>query len=176
MRKKIRTVMLLIAGIFMMSTPFAVAQPDDAPDEAVLDRLASLYEPVVFDHASHVGIVENDCSVCHHHTTGMPTTDTRCQRCHANSGPAAEVACRDCHPANRFSADYLQLLESEKERFHKDQPGLKGAYHRLCMGCHGETGGPTGCLDCHARTDAGDKMFHAGVYAPAETDTKHTGH
>jgi hypothetical protein len=176
MRKKIRIAMLCFAGICLMSTPFAVAQSDDAPDEAVIDQLASLYEPVVFDHASHVDVVSNDCSVCHHHTTGRPTTDSRCARCHANSGPSAEVACHDCHPTNRFSADYLGLLESDAERYHKDQPGLKGAYHRLCMGCHGKEDGPTGCQDCHERTDAGDKMFHAGIYAPAETEQKHEGH
>ena len=176
MRKIIRTAMLFFAGICLMSTPFAAAQSDDAPDEAVLDQLASLYEPVVFDHAAHVDIVANDCSICHHHTTGKPTTNSRCMKCHANSGPAAEVACHDCHPQNRFSAEYLRRLESDVERYHKDKPGLKGAYHRLCMGCHAEVGGPTGCQDCHARTDAGDKEFHAGNYAPAETDTKHTGH
>ena len=172
MRKKIRTAMLLAAGVCLLSAPFAAAQSDDAPDEVVIDQLASLYEPVVLDHASHVGMVDNDCSVCHHHTTGKPTTNGKCLRCHANSGPAAEVACYECHPANRFSADYLRFLESNAELYHKDKPGLKGAYHRLCMDCHRDNDGPTGCQDCHARTDAGDKEFHAGSYSPPPSAPK----
>jgi len=176
MRKKFRTAMLCVAGFCLLSTPFAMAQSDDAPDEAVLDQLASLYEPVIFDHVAHVDMVNGDCSVCHHHTTGKPTTNNKCIECHANSGPATEVACRDCHPADRFGAEYLRQLESDVDRYHKDKPGLKGAYHRLCMGCHDAEGGPTGCQDCHPRTDAGDKMFYAGAYAPAETEQKHEGH
>jgi hypothetical protein len=29
------------------------------------------------------------------------------------------------------------------------------------MGCHEEMDGPTGCQDCHARTEAGDEFYHA---------------
>jgi hypothetical protein len=32
-----------------------------------------------------------------------------------------------------------------------------------------------GCQDCHSRTDAGDKFFHAGNYAPPESDKPASG-
>jgi len=176
MRRKMRNIFLLSAALFLASSGMLMAQSEDAPDEVSLDSMASLYEAVQFDHAAHVDIVGNDCSRCHHHTTGMPTSNKRCQPCHANSGPSDEVACRDCHAANRYSAENVQRIAGNGERYHTDHLGLKGAYHRLCMGCHAGEGAPTGCTDCHARTDEGDRFFHSGPYAPAESHDEHKGH
>jgi hypothetical protein len=44
------------------------------------------------------------------------------------------------------------------------------------MGCHKEMGGPVGCEDCHARTDAGDAFFHSGSYAPSSAPADGSGH
>lgn len=147
----------------------------EGPDSVELDSLAQLYEPVAFDHAMHVEATEQNCATCHHHTTGTPVVDKNCARCHANSGEADQVACQECHPAKRFEAEYLNQLASDNTLYHVGKVGLKAAYHLKCLGCHEEAGAPTGCQDCHKRNDAGDKLFHAGQYAPAP-GKKSAGH
>ncbi len=55
------------------------------------------------------------------------------------------------------------------------QAGSEGGLSPQCLGCHRETGGPTGCQDCHVRTEVGDAFFHAGAYAP-KAETGEGGH
>jgi len=66
---------------------------------------------------------------------------TICSSCHHKSplGAKKEVPlCSTCHSLN---------MESRKT----DTPGLLGAYHRLCLGCHKEMGiKPVDCTGCHA--------------------------
>lgn len=152
--------LLLFAG---MSLRPGIAQDDIV----VLDDMAQYYEPVEFDHAMHVDSLGDDnCAVCHHHSVGTPLVDENCKRCHANSKEPDSAACRDCHPIKRFSAEYLEEIEQNIDMYHTDKPGLKGAFHQRCLGCHVEMDVPADCEVCHARTDAGDKFFHAGKYAP----------
>jgi len=67
-------------------------------------------------------LVTEDCATCHHHSELDQTP-----------------ACKECHGAP-FNPENLNM------------PGLKGAYHLQCMGCHKEMGsGPTGCDECHAK-------------------------
>lgn len=163
------TVLLLMAGLPLQR---GYAQPDTVE----LDSLVQYYEPVEFDHVMHVDMLgDNSCAYCHHHTVGTPLVDETCMRCHANGGETDSAMCRDCHPANRFSAEYLAEIEKDIHLFHEDKPGLKGAFHQKCMGCHEEMDAAIGCEDCHARTDAGEKLYHTGKYAPApsETPAKH---
>ena len=163
-------------GKFILVVPFLLfftciwvkTASADGPDTVELGSLAQYYEPVEFDHAMHVGLVdENECAICHHHTLGTPVVDPICIRCHASSGETDFVACRDCHPAKRFSAEYLAELEHDINLFHVEKPGLQGAFHQNCMGCHEENDAPVGCQDCHVRTENGDKFFYAGKFAPA---------
>lgn len=153
----------LVAGLPLLS---AAAAP---PTQVQIDQLSQDFAPVQFDHASHVDMVEN-CSECHHHTTGTASKDPDCMRCHDSGSNGERVACHDCHVAEPFSAEYLKKTTENKKNYHRDIPGLKGAYHRNCMGCHETSGGPTGCLDCHPRTEAGDALFHTGKYLPGTTD------
>ncbi|MEW6221104.1 MAG: cytochrome c3 family protein [Thermodesulfobacteriota bacterium] len=139
----------------------------DAPADIEINSLAQLYEPVQFDHAMHVDATSGSCVTCHHHTTGAPAEDPNCARCHRTAAESDVVGCKDCHSAKRFEADYLKGVAENKALYHTEKVGLKGAYHLRCMGCHREMGAPVGCQDCHSRTDAGDKMFRAGKYAPA---------
>ncbi len=139
---------------------------ETGPDSVVLDSLAELYGPVQFNHAMHVELAEGKCAKCHHHTTGAVPLEARCQKCHKGGVDAGVYACRDCHPLKRFEADYLASLDADTQRYHLDKPGLKGALHRNCMGCHTENGGPSGCQDCHPRTKKGDAVFRADVVAP----------
>jgi hypothetical protein len=67
-------------------------------------------------------LMADDCATCHHHTQ-----------------PGQTPACSECHGAP-FDPKNLNM------------PGLKGAYHLQCMGCHQEMeSGPTGCTECHAK-------------------------
>lgn len=158
-------------AIFMCFTTYsAIAQAGDGPDEVIIDSLAQLYEPVYFDHAMHEEVVDSNCSVCHHHTLGTEIDNENCMKCHAESSGADEVSCQGCHSAKRFDAEYLNQLSDDETLYHKDRLGLKAAYHMRCMNCHEEFGVANGCQDCHARTDAGDKFFHAGNYTPPKSD------
>jgi hypothetical protein len=72
-------------------------------------------------------LVADDCVTCHHHSDSGETP-----------------ACKECHGAP-FDPKNLNM------------PGLKGAYHLQCMGCHQQTdSGPTGCTECHGKK-AGQK-------------------
>jgi octaheme c-type cytochrome (tetrathionate reductase family) len=131
----------------------------------VINKLSDDYEPVRFMHRKHAGVVK-DCAICHHRmpksegdTYGAPMTQA------AMADMEMEPAkCSLCH-GEPFDPKNLHT------------PGLKGAYHRLCMDCHQEadqtphqrgpvmyssmvrgpevrpldTQAPTDCLACHAR-------------------------
>ncbi|MDA8163714.1 MAG: cytochrome c3 family protein [Desulfobacteraceae bacterium] len=159
-----RLVTGMAAALALLAVPLAKAET--GPETVELDSLAKLYKPVSFNHSAHVEIAGGDCATCHHHTLGTGKIEPTCARCHAHSGAASAVACRDCHPAERFGAKYLQELAQDVNRYHRDKPGLKAAYHLRCLGCHRESGGPTGCQDCHAMTQAGEAFYRAGQYAP----------
>ena len=116
-------------------------------------------------HAKHANVI-GDCSICHHRmprekgdTYGQPVTMARLQET-----KTVPVGCADCH-TQPFNPKQLQT------------PGLKGAYHQLCIDCHQEseqvpyargpvvssamvrgpvartldTRAPTDCLACHAQ-------------------------
>lgn len=155
--------------------PINQLQASDLPDSVTLDALAELYAGVEFDHASHVSLAE-DCSTCHHHTTGTPPRDPACLACHDLSRAVSAVACRDCHAPNPFSARFLEEKEQDVKRYHTDKPGLKAAYHLGCLGCHQEMGGPTGCQDCHQRTEQGDAFYRTGAFAPQGSSAEKTHH
>ena len=160
-------VFLLLAG---MSTGPVFAQ---GPDMVILDDMAQYYEPVEFNHTMHVDLLgDNSCATCHHHTVGTPLVDKNCLRCHVGSTETDSAACRDCHSTKRFSAEYLAALEKNIHLYHEDKPGLKGAFHQRCLGCHKEMDAAVNCEVCHARTEAGDKFFYSGKYAPEPTAPK----
>ncbi len=152
-----------ILTTLMMALAFvatgSMAQAADMPDQVSIDTMVKLFDSVEFDHAMHTDLGE-DCSVCHHHTTGTGTADKRCVRCHADSEEYVPVGCSSCHVADPFSAENIQQKELDLYQFHIDKPGLKAAYHWNCIGCHEEMDGPTDCQDCHARTPEGDAFYH----------------
>lgn len=72
------------------------------------------------------------------HDTHTLTADD-CGTCHHHSQPGQTPACKECHGAP-FDPKNLNM------------PGLKGAYHLQCMGCHQEMdSGPKGCTECHSK-------------------------
>lgn len=168
MSGKRKTLFGAVALLLFASLPLQQSRAEDSPPKTVvLDSLVQYYKPVTFDHAMHVDMIGSDnCATCHHQTMGTPVLDKNCRRCHANSRATKAKACGSCHPAQRFSAAYLAEIESKPFLYHTDKPGLKGAFHQKCLGCHKKMDGPTGCEDCHARTEAGDKFYRSGKYAP----------
>ena len=155
--KQILTTLTMVLALIAVGS---LTRAADMPEQVSINSMTVLFDGVEFDHAMHTDLGE-DCSACHHHTTGTGTNDERCVSCHANSGEAASVACRDCHAAEPFSAEHINRKSQEIYQFHIDRPGLKAAYHWNCIGCHEKMDGPTGCQDCHARTPEGDAFYHA---------------
>ncbi len=156
----------LIIAVVLVTTG-SLTQAYDMPDEVSLDSMVELFDAVEFDHTMHTDLGE-DCSVCHHHTTGTGTLDERCLRCHADSDEVASVGCRDCHAIDPFSAEHINRQAQDRYQFHIDTPGLKAAYHWNCVSCHEEMDGPTDCQNCHARTPEGDAFYHADVSLSSE--------
>ena len=170
-----RKMLLSVAAALALSGGLMQHSFASGPDSVELESLAELYEPVTFDHAMHVDLTDGNCAECHHHTTGMAPSDENCGRCHQESGEeAAVVACRGCHAEKRFAAKYLAAIEADHMVYHVGKPGLKGAYHQNCLGCHVEMGAPAGCQDCHPRNEKGGEFFYAGKYAP-KPGKKHAG-
>lgn len=168
---------LIFTGILIITLLFAVivhGRNLDIPESIVLDSLVVLYEGVEFEHLMHIEIID-DCSVCHHHTTGTPNSRERCGRCHDGDDVSSVVACSGCHSYEPFSASTLQKKEQNVERYHMDIPGLKAVYHLSCMNCHEEEGASTGCQDCHSRTSTGDAFYNSGEFAP-EKNTQEKDH
>ncbi len=158
------------AGTALPSGREPIPSVADAPKLKILDsplikEWSDVYEPVKFMHAKHANVI-GDCSICHHRmprekgdTYGEPVTMAGLQE-----KKTAPVSCAACH-AQPFDSRQLQT------------PGLKGAYHQLCMDCHQEseqvpyargpvvnsamvrgpvartldTRAPTDCLACHAK-------------------------
>jgi hypothetical protein len=160
--------LLLMMSLFLSVSAYAAMDASDAPDSITIDAIAKYYEPVEFDHAMHTELAD-DCSVCHHHSTGNGTSDIYCSRCHSDYQELDRVSCQDCHAVDSFSAEAINR-QGQLDLYHSDMLGLKGAYHQNCLGCHQEMDGPVGCEDCHAKTDAGEKLFDSGKYAPEPSE------
>ncbi|MBU0481794.1 MAG: cytochrome c family protein [Proteobacteria bacterium] len=161
-----RKIILILLTLLIFSGPFAACLAETGPETVELASLGNFYDAVIFNHSMHVDLAEGKCAKCHHHTTGTAPENPKCLRCHKGGHESGSMACQECHPAKRFEAAYLSEVASNTQLYHIDKPGLKGAYHQNCLGCHQETGGPTGCQDCHARNKKGDEIFHSGEFAP----------
>ena len=164
------------ALLLSMSASYPMAASGiSAPDSITLNAEGQLFKPFAFDHAKHIEMIR-ECADCHHHTTGTLVLDQNCVKCHKNSSATAVVSCRGCHSPAPFSPETLAGQRAEKQRYHLDRSGLKGAMHKSCIGCHAKQGaGPVGCQDCHPRSQAGDAFYSAGRHAAKPARGKH-GH
>jgi len=115
------------------------------------------FGPVRFSHRSHDNFTGGNCALCHHRI-GMGEDDREgmdieemhammdlrlgppCATCHGDLEDIDLGRCGDCHGLPN-EADFPSRL------------GLKGAYHRQCMGCHEEQprrlNAPMDCKGCH---------------------------
>lgn len=175
MRAVKRQMIMAVIGVMLMLVS-GVCFGSGIPDKITINSIQKYYSGVEFNHASHINNLK-DCGLCHHHTTGAQVNDPNCARCHKNSGAQAVVSCKGCHAAEPFTPEALkQQRDKHPPLYHKDQAGLKGAYHLSCVGCHEKMKGPTGCQDCHTRNDKGDAIFRSGKYAPTAPLTPKTSH
>ncbi len=165
----------IAAALLVFGAVPGLIKAQGGADRVALNKLSSLYEPVDFDHAMHTGLAES-CATCHHHTLGEAPVVERCARCHQGGESVGAIACRDCHSAERFSSAYLEKIEKDPYLYHTGRPGLMGALHQQCLGCHQEMGAPVGCTDCHLRTEKGDAFYRSGVHAPKDKPAGKSGH
>ena len=147
-----RRVCVTIVSLLVISICFGkVATASDGdkkqkpPEIAILKSLESKYNPVEFDHETHIDIAEG-CPQCHHqHGGGEPIV---CKNCHSLDSSYFKkhvkytfLPCKDCHGKLNPAIPNM--------------PSLKVAYHRQCFNCHrgmGDIGiSPKGCEElCHA--------------------------
>jgi len=115
------------------------------------------YEPVRFSHRIHDGLTGGDCGACHHRQSsgeddrvGVDIKELHdlmgiklggpCASCHDDMASNPPQSCRRCH-----------RLPNEPDS--PSRIGLKGAYHRQCIGCHERqlkpAFAPAACASCH---------------------------
>jgi hypothetical protein len=122
------------------STPYTYTD-EDIPEAVTIKNLEEQYEPVYFPHRKIVRTLlaetrEDKLAQYFHRQKG-----TVCQACHHNS-PAAKKPprCYSCHGKPFDDKEPLR-------------PGMKGAYHQQCFGCHKQMGikkpDPLNCKECH---------------------------
>jgi octaheme c-type cytochrome (tetrathionate reductase family) len=126
-------------------------------NSAVLGAKSDDYEPVRFSHRIHDELTGGDCGVCHHRfsTAGGDRVGVEVKELHAAMAIRMGGPCAACHD------DMAKIPPQSCTRCHglpnePDAPariGLKGAYHRQCIGCHERqlkpAFAPTECAACH---------------------------
>ena len=134
----------------MLATTRPSTQPlSYGPDTVMLKELASLYEPVPFDHKNHAKMAQmwDGCVTCHHRTpqaatrpatqpATMPTSATAIMAHPDQANTASVPSCKSCHAVTANEADIRM-------------PSLKAAYHRQCLNCHKEWMHDNACVVCH---------------------------
>ena len=127
-------------------------------DNSALNAKVNDYEPVKFTHRTHDVNSGSNCSVCHHRFASGPEdrigedintlhgaievriAGASCVSCHADLTEKKFQKCSQCHAASN-EPDFPARI------------GLKGAYHRQCIGCHqsqpASAKAPTDCASCH---------------------------
>ncbi len=112
---------------------------EDIPEKVVIKDMVNKYGPVELPHRKIVhtlvkNIKDNKLGNYFHNEPG-----TICQGCHHNSPVSKKPPrCGNCH-GKPFDEN------------NPSRPGVMGAYHRQCMGCHKEMNieKAVGCTDCH---------------------------
>lgn len=114
---------------------------EDVPEKVVINTIIDQYEAVELPHRKIVdalvkGLKDDSLGQYFHNGGGA-----LCQGCHHNSPPSKKPPrCASCH-GRPFDAD------------NPTKPGLKGAYHIQCLGCHKAMGlekpVATACTECH---------------------------
>jgi hypothetical protein len=120
---------------------------DKIPEKVVIGKLSDRFEPAILPHGKIVNALidktrGSKLAGYYHREQG-----TLCQGCHHHSPPAEKPpACSSCHGETIEGADAFR-------------PGLVGAYHQQCIGCHQNMGiekpDPRDCDACHVEKSKG---------------------
>jgi hypothetical protein len=148
----------LMASVALLATALSLLAVADGPPKTLkIDGLVNLWGAAEFDHALHAGVADS-CKDCHHKPFGKPMA---CADCHDQGidpksfdhGKHSEYdTCTSCHQVQ--STKELACGRCHKTPFDEDNlavPGLKGAYHARCMGCHARNGVANACETCHEK-------------------------
>lgn len=137
-----------MAGDGATKQPAADPSSDLGPDVVMLDQVKGCYGTVRFEHLLHAKMssMTDGCVNCHHDAkdhvekTGEASVSRGAGSALAGTGMEGTGLvirpCRTCHEANSVIVT-------------GDVPGLRGAYHRQCLGCHTEWAHENGCGFCH---------------------------
>lgn len=125
-------------------TVFSDTKLTDIPEKVTINGLSNQYEAVEFPHRKIAQTLlkkssENKIAGYFH------TSQSMCQSCHHNSPASIKPPkCQSCHG---------KPFDPAKP----DVPGLLGAYHQQCMGCHQAMNieKPMGCTECHREKGKG---------------------
>ncbi len=130
-----------LAGSVLQSRMRATGtyQEEDIPEKVIIKKLSKQFDAVEFPHrkilnALTKGIKDDKLAGYFHEGEG-----TICQGCHHNSPvDKRPPLCGNCH-GKQWDDDNLS------------KPGILGAYHQQCMGCHKVMAieKPVECTDCH---------------------------
>jgi octaheme c-type cytochrome (tetrathionate reductase family) len=126
-------------------------------DSLVLRARSDDYEPVGFSHRIHDELVGGDCGVCHHRyaSTEGDRVGQDIKELHAAADIRMGGPCSSCHDdmAQNPPQSCIRCHGQSNEPDAPSRIGLKGAYHRQCIGCHERqlkpASAPTECGACH---------------------------
>ena len=112
----------------------------EVPETVVMGALSEEYERAEMPHRKIVEKLRQHIRESSTATYFHRSDEVVCQGCHHQS-PAGEKPplCQSCHEREPSGSDLLK-------------PGLRGAYHRQCLGCHQsmDLQKPSDCTGCHA--------------------------
>jgi hypothetical protein len=143
-QKTTKMALNLLKGRDLEAKTFA---PNQIPEKVTIGRLSDRFEPAAFPHGKIVNALidktRNSKLAGYFHSE----KGTLCQGCHHNSPPAEKPpVCSSCHGNTVESADAFR-------------PGLVGAYHQQCIGCHKAMGiekpDSRDCNACHVEKNKG---------------------
>ncbi|HDL03793.1 MAG TPA: cytochrome C [candidate division Zixibacteria bacterium] len=112
----------------------------DIPEEVTIGIMADKYEPAKMPHRKIIDTLMNHIKNSRMATYFHGHEDVVCQGCHHHSPIGHKPPlCENCH-GKPFDQSNLQI------------PGLYGAYHRQCLGCHEQMNIKLekDCEGCHA--------------------------
>jgi hypothetical protein len=111
---------------------------EDIPEILELKDFAKKYQPVEFPHRKIVNTLMNNIKDNKLANYFHSDKETVCQGCHHNMPVTKKPSrCTNCH-------------SKPVDEMNMSRPGVIGAYHIQCMGCHSNMGiDKVGCLDCH---------------------------
>ncbi len=115
---------------------------EDIPEKVIIKGLEDQYEPVELPLRKIVKTLLNNINDNKLASSFHLERGTICQGCHHNSPPSKKPpSCGSCHSKQPFEVKNMI------------RPGLNGAYHQKCIGCHKkldlEKPKTAGCTDCH---------------------------